>query len=114
MLCIRGVFASARPTGKLSIRKDRTPSQISGFYHAAQRFSQIRRDWMPIVQSVLGDSEFALGIEHDEVCIVSSRNSPLARAAASQLGRCRGHPACQIEQRETSLARLSPHQRQRY
>ena len=73
---------SARLTGKLSLGKDAIPSEIGGLHHAAQSFSKIWRKPMPIVQFVLGHNEFAIGIEHDEVCIVARRNPALARVTA--------------------------------
>src|SRR5579864_1995731 len=113
-MCIRSAFPSARLTGKLSIYKDRIPAQISGLHHAAKCFSQIRRDRMPVVQPVFCHNEFAVGVEHNEIRVVSSGNSTLALAATGESSRCRCHPACEIEQRETSFANFSPHQRQSY
>jgi len=69
---------------------------------------------MPIVQAVFCHDEFALGIEHDEIGIVSSGNSTLARIATSESTRDFGHPARQIEKRESSSAGFSPHEGQRY
>ena len=67
---------------------------------------------MPVVQSIFRHNEFAVGIEHNEIRIVSCCDLSLARSATSQLSRCRSHPACQIEQGEPSLASFGPNQRQ--
>src|SRR3977135_4105480 len=111
---IRGVFTSARLTGTFSFSKDGTPSQIGSLHHASQRFSQVRRDRMPVVQSIFCHNEFAVGIEHHEVCITPRGNPALARVTTGQSGRGRCHPACHIAQCESSPACLTPHQRQSY
>src|SRR3981081_4648612 len=77
--CIRAVFTSTRLTGKFSFSKDGTPSQIGSLHHAAQRFAQVRRDRMPVVQSIFCHNEFAVGLEHDEVCITPRGDPTLAR-----------------------------------
>ena len=69
---------------------------------------------MPVVQSIFCHNEFAVGIEHDEVCITPRGNPALARVTTGQSGRGRCHPACHIAQCESSPACLTPHQRQSY
>ena len=84
--CIRSVFPAARLAGKLSFREDGIPSQISCLHHAAQRLSQIRRDRMPVMQSVFRHNEFAVRIEHNEIRIVSRGNSTFARCRNRPVG----------------------------
>ena len=69
---------------------------------------------MPVMQSVFGHNEFAVGIEHDEIRIVPSGKSALARVATSESSRLCRHPTRQIEQGESSPAGFRPHQRERH
>ena len=69
---------------------------------------------MAVMQSIFRDNEFALGFKDDEIRVIASGNTALARVAASKASRPSCHPARQIEQRESALVGLGPHQRQGY
>src|SRR5579864_300539 len=67
---------------------------------------------MPVVQSVLRHSKFAVGVKHNQVCIVAWGDATLMRIATSKASRALRHPTCEIEEIKTSVAGPSPHQRQ--
>ena len=68
---------------------------------------------IPVMQPIFGDQEFGVGIEHDQVCVVSSSNSAFTGMAASETGGTFGHPTCDIRQRESPFAGFGPHDWQR-
>src|SRR3984885_8471254 len=82
-LYIRSIFPPARLAGKLTIGKNRIPSQIGCLHHAAQGFSQVRGNQMPVVQSLLRHNKFAIRVKHNEIRIASCGNSALAPFATS-------------------------------
>src|SRR5580693_10745988 len=80
---IRRVFPPLSLTRKLSVGKHRIPPQIGSLHHAAQCFSQVRRERMPVMQSVFRHDEFAIGIEYNKIRIVARGKSALARVTTS-------------------------------
>jgi len=82
MVCpVGGAFPPHWRTGKFSFSEDSVPAQISGFRHPVQRFSQIGREGMAIVQFIFGHNEFSIRVEHNEIRIVAGGQATLARVA---------------------------------
>src|SRR5579864_2848101 len=113
MVCVRGVFPTHGFTGKFSFSKYTIPAQIRGLHRAAQGFSQVRRDWMLVVQSVFRQNEFAVGVKNNKIRIVARGDASLVSVATGQASGALCHPVHEIKQRESSSTGLSPHQRQR-
>src|ERR1700740_2312501 len=70
----RSKFTTRWHAGKTPLNKHSAASQVGSFHHAAQSFAQVWRKLMPVVQSFLARHKFALGIEHNEIRIVTGRN----------------------------------------
>src|ERR1700722_7454843 len=109
-----GIFPPHQFTGKRSLSEDTIPTQIGSLYNAAQRFSQIGRDEMPVIQFVFRYNKFAVGIKYNKIRIVARRDPAFARLATGEPRRALSHPVDQIDQLESSSAGFGPHQRQRY
>ena len=69
-------------TGELAVAEYFSASKIGGFHFAAQFFSEVRRDWMTVVQAVCGHCELSFGIEDDEIGIVICCEAAFAFVAA--------------------------------
>ena len=87
MMHMRAKFAPGGFSRKCFVDKYRIPTQIGCLHHAAQRFSQIRGDRMPIVQSVVAHNKFAFGIEYYKVRVVALGDSTLTRIATGETRR---------------------------
>src|SRR5579859_2745752 len=84
MLCVGSIFPTGRFTGKFLDSKYGISAQIRRLDHAAQGFSQIWRDRMPVVQSVFRHNKFAVGIKHNEVSIAARGDVTFVRIATSK------------------------------
>src|SRR6516165_10465435 len=84
-------------------------TQKSLLHYTSQRLTQIRRYRMSVVQVLLADLRLLLGIENNEVGIVSGRQLSLVSVASGELRRFLRHPACDVGKREGSLLGLGPH-----
>src|SRR5271170_3526732 len=109
MAFARGVFPSARLARKFPFSVDGIPAQISRLHQAPKSFTNIRRNRMPVMQFVFGHYKFTVGIEDNEIRIVSRCDSTFVPSATGQSSRFSGHPAGQIEQGESSTAGFCPH-----
>src|SRR5258708_14680648 len=67
---------------------------------------------MPVMQVIFSQNKFAFRIENNKIRIEARAESAFAIGATSQPSRRLCHPAPYFLQRESSAARLSPHQRQ--
>ena len=97
--------------GKLAFTEYLFASKIGGFHFAAQSFPEIGGDRVAIVQAVFGDDESAFGIEDDEVGVVACGEAAFAFVAAGKSCGSLGHPARDIDERETALRGFRVHQR---
>src|SRR5450631_3812737 len=102
-------FLSAGLSEKFVSGKHRPPPEIRGLHHSAQSFAHVGRQWIPVVKPLGCDLKGRIRIEYDQVRIVSGSNATLAILAARQSSRTLGHPAGNVQQRESSLTGLGPH-----
>src|SRR6266403_6374417 len=79
-------------SAKLTVGKHALSPQICRSYNAVQRFSQVRRHGMAIMQPLLGHDELRFWFEDHEVGIKSYRNAAFARGAPSKSRRLLRHP----------------------
>src|SRR5579864_130766 len=97
MLCVGGIFPTGGFTGKFSLGNYRISTQIGSSYHAAQCFSQIRRDGMPVMQFVFSQDKFAVGVKDNEIGVVTRGDASLMHIATSEASRALRHPVREIE-----------------
>src|SRR5580658_311134 len=81
-LLLKAMLDSDGLAGELAIAENKMAAKIGGFHFATQIFAEVRRDRMTVVQAVFGDYKFGLGIEDDEVGVVSGAEAAFARVAA--------------------------------
>src|ERR1700682_6443609 len=77
-------FPPARLSEKVALRKHRAPPQIRGFHHSAQRFAQIGRQRIPVVQSLGCHLKCFFLIKYDQVRIAACRTATFASVAPRQ------------------------------
>src|SRR5215472_13115176 len=99
-------------SGKAAFVKYRTASKVGGLHYPAQFLSQVRRERMTVIQPLLGHSKLTLGIEHDEVGVVSRGEAAFPAVASRQLRGTFCHPPSDIAERKSPRARLGKHYRQ--
>ena len=107
------LFSTHTFSGEFSVAKYKISPQIRGLHHARTTSppDRARPDGgSSSLSSVTTNSRSASNT--DKVRVVARSNASLVRSATSQASRALRHPMCQIEQCESSFARLRPHQRQ--
>lgn len=84
-----------------------------GFNLAAQRFAEIRGNWMTVVQAAFRNYEFPFGVEDYEIGVVARGQTAFAICAAGEVGGGFGHPAGDFIERKATLDGFGVHHWQR-
>src|SRR4029077_3520355 len=93
---------------------DQLAAQICPLHHSTQRFTEIWRNGVAVMEAIFGYSEFCFRIEHHEVGVAVFGDRTLAVAESGEMRRLLCHPACDVGEREAAPRSLGPNERQRH